>query len=267
MPPPFTTINWTMKSRLLSSVLLQRPCVNFLNNSSNAQLLSRRCLSTSAVEKEVFEKAIQKDNVVKCIERMRAFKVANPPKPGTVGCAAVFVPFCHDQDNHPAILFTRRSFRLKNHKGDVCFPGGFEEHDDDDVTHSAIRELSEEIGLPKEDLTVYGQLDPFAFRDFALHPVFGYLNLQSGNEMKINHDEVDSVHVISLDKLIDMDNWHKTRFTHGWTMPVFLDKDRQYPRIWGMTAVILYLTLINLMPKHFAFSTSYLARNRKPRVK
>ena len=211
------------------------------------------------IENDAFEKAISKENVLKCIERMKRFKIGGQIKPGS-NYASVFVPFCHNIDNEPSILFTRRSFKLTKHKGEMCFPGGFEEQGDKDAVASAVRELIEEIGVDIKDVDVYGQLNRLPFNQIALHPVLGYLNLKSIDNLKINHDEVDSVHIITLKELIDMDNWFKTSFTHGWTIPVFLDKDRVHPRIWGFTATLLYLTLVNLMPKHFAFDFSYLIR-------
>lgn len=178
--------------------------------------------------------------------------------------ASVLVPFCIDpHTGKPAILFTQRSFSLQKHKGEICFPGGFEEAGDRDVIDSAVRELIEEIGVRREDVHVYGALNPVPFREIELHPVLGHLTLGRG-ELKINPDEVDSVHVVPLDLLTDSANWHRTQWAHGWTTPVFLHPSgHPNPRIWGMTGSILYLLLANLMPRQFHFDTAFLSRGHQ----
>lgn len=205
----------------------------------------------------------------KTIERMRRIRLGKlPPTPIHTNSksgksASVFVPFCHHRlTGKPSILFTRRSFKLSKHKGEICFPGGFEESTDRDVVHSAVRETIEEIGIAKEDITVYGALNPIPFNTFPLYPVLGYVNLQTA-DLKLNADEVDSVHVIALEEIALKSNWYRTKFSHGWTTPVFLDAERRHPRIWGMTASILYLTMSNLVPEIFEFDFEYLWRSRK----
>lgn len=234
--------------------------------SSFSKFVVKRGLATDANQLDVFEKAISRENVTKCIERMSHLRLGASLK--TIAdakrCASVFVPFCHDHQKRPAVLFTQRSFRLKNHRGQVCFPGGFAEHDDANVIEAAQRELIEEIGVAKDTVTVYGELNPIAFRDFPLHPVLGYLDLNSTagqvQSLPINHDEVDSVFLVTLEDLVRKELWHKTSYTHGWTTPSFVDGHN--PRIWGMTASILYLLLCNLVPKLFHFDSAYLFRGR-----
>lgn len=235
-------------------------------SSNLCKFVTKKGLATKANKIEVFEKAISRENITKCIERMSHLRLGASLK--TIAdanrCASVFVPFCHDHQKRPAILFTQRSFRMKNHRGQVCFPGGFAEHDDADVTESALRELIEEIGVTKDAVTIYGALNPIAFRDFPLHPVLGYLDLgSSGGKVQtlpINHDEVDCVFLVTIEELVRKELWHKTSYTHGWTTPCFEDKHN--PRIWGMTASILYLLLCNLVPKMFQYDSSYLYRDR-----
>ncbi|KAJ6217407.1 hypothetical protein RDWZM_008564 [Blomia tropicalis] len=213
-----------------------------------------------------YENAISKQNIMDTVERMKKIRIGGKMSSRAKNSgksASVFVPFCHDENGQPSLLFTRRSFKLSNHKGEICFPGGFEEKQDKDVIDSAVREMIEEIGVHQSDIEVYGALNPIPFRTFPLHPVIGYVNLNSNRQLTINESEVDSVHIISLEEICQKHNWFKTKFTHGWTTPVFLDIDRKHPRIWGMTASILYIMMANLVPEHFHFDYEYLSRDRK----
>ncbi|XP_057635113.1 mitochondrial coenzyme A diphosphatase NUDT8 isoform X2 [Chionomys nivalis] len=138
--------------------------------------------------------------------------------------AAVLVPLCLVR-GVPALLYTLRSSRLRGrHKGQVSFPGGKCDPDDQDVIHTALRETQEELGLevPKEH--VWGVLQPV-------------------------YDRVDEVFELSLAHLLQTQNQGYTHFCQGghfrYTMPVFLNGPH---RVWGLTAIITEFTLKLLAP-------------------
>jgi 8-oxo-dGTP pyrophosphatase MutT (NUDIX family) len=60
--------------------------------------------------------------------------------------------------DNPAILYTKRAAHLRQHPGEVCFPGGMWEPGDTDLLTTAQRETYEEIGLPPEDVQLIGCL-------------------------------------------------------------------------------------------------------------
>ncbi len=72
--------------------------------------------------------------------------------------AAVLVPVTY-RDQLPYLLFTKRSEELGNHPGQMSFPGGGREPDDDSLVNTAIREANEEISLNPNEVTLIGQLD------------------------------------------------------------------------------------------------------------
>ena len=63
--------------------------------------------------------------------------------------AAILLPMYRKQGEH-YLLFTKRTEEVKNHKGQISFPGGAYEEQDGTLANTALRECAEEIGLPAE---------------------------------------------------------------------------------------------------------------------
>src|SRR6478752_2903518 len=76
------------------------------------------------------------------------------PKP-----AAVLVPVV--MRNDPTLLFTERSSQLRQHSGQIAFPGGRVDPEDASIAAAAYREAEEEIGLDARHIQVLGYLDPY----------------------------------------------------------------------------------------------------------
>jgi len=72
--------------------------------------------------------------------------------------AAVLVPL-YQKDGQYHIIFIKRTEKVKDHKGQISFPGGARDKDDRTLLHTAVRESREEIGLQTEDIEVIGELD------------------------------------------------------------------------------------------------------------
>lgn len=71
--------------------------------------------------------------------------------------AAVLVAFCERQQH---CLLTLRSKRMRQHSGEVAFPGGMREPTDNSIVDTALRETHEEVGVPPECVTVLSQGAP-----------------------------------------------------------------------------------------------------------
>ena len=72
--------------------------------------------------------------------------------------AAVLVPiFIKDGDYH--ILFTKRTELVRQHRGEISFPGGHFEAGDGSLLQTALRETSEEVGIAQNEIKVLGTLD------------------------------------------------------------------------------------------------------------
>src|SRR5262249_1874714 len=58
----------------------------------------------------------------------------------------------------PYVVLTRRRADLRRHAGEISFPGGRQDAEDATLIDTALREAEEEIGLPREDVHVLGEL-------------------------------------------------------------------------------------------------------------
>ena len=88
--------------------------------------------------------------------------------------AAVLVPIVARPNAEPTVLLTRRSDALRAHAGQVSFPGGRAEPDDDGPVATALREAHEEVGLEPASVTVLGLLDGYRTGTrFLVTPVVG----------------------------------------------------------------------------------------------
>ncbi len=118
--------------------------------------------------------------------------------------AAVLLPL-FERDGGYHLVLTRRSYQLVNDGGVICFPGGGYEPNDPDLTHTALRETHEEIGVSPEDVRVLGAIEPYFTRNgFAIHPVVGLIPASYPYQPSV--DEVDEIIEPPLDALYDPAN-------------------------------------------------------------
>jgi 8-oxo-dGTP pyrophosphatase MutT (NUDIX family) len=74
----------------------------------------------------------------------------------------------------PGVLLTRRTETMRNHAGQVAFPGGRIDPEDTDATAAALREAEEEIALPRAAVRVIGTVDRYrTVTGFDVTPVIG----------------------------------------------------------------------------------------------
>ena len=74
--------------------------------------------------------------------------------------AAVLFPIVL-RDNGQTVLLTQRTAHLKDHAGQISFPGGRVEAEDESPIHTALRETEEEIGLARKHVEVLGFLPEY----------------------------------------------------------------------------------------------------------
>jgi 8-oxo-dGTP pyrophosphatase MutT (NUDIX family) len=158
--------------------------------------------------------------------------------------AAVLVPLV-EHDTGLTVLLTQRAETLKDHAGQISFPGGRIEADDQDAWHAALREAHEEIGLLPDCVEFAGYLpDHFVITGFRVTPVVGFVN--PDYQLRIAEEEVHDVFEVPLDYILDAAN-HKSRRRQvaGLTIDVH-DIPYGERNIWGATAGML-LTLRRML--------------------
>lgn len=98
-----------------------------------------------------------------------AAQTVNPLK-----CAAVLVPLTfYDEEWH--LLFTRRAEKMNDHSGQVSFPGGHCEPEDESFEKTALREADEEIGLKAKDVQILGRINEIrTVTNYQITPVVGF---------------------------------------------------------------------------------------------
>src|SRR5213075_1587875 len=90
--------------------------------------------------------------------------------------AAVLVPLI-DHRYGMSVLLTQRTAHLSAHAGQISFPGGRIEEDDPDAVAAALRETEEEVGLPRERVSVIGRLDTYITgTGFEIAPIVGIVD-------------------------------------------------------------------------------------------
>ena len=151
--------------------------------------------------------------------------------------AAVLVPIV-DHHNGLTVLLTQRASHLKNHGGQISFPGGRIEPADGSPVQAALRETEEEIGLSREHVTFVGYLDPhLMLSGFWVTPVVAFV--RPGFALKLDQREVESAFEVPLAYILDPSN-HQSRERHiGDTAIQVHDIPYRGHNIWGATAGML----------------------------
>lgn len=156
------------------------------------------------------------------------------PKPGTP--AAVLVPVV--ARDALSILLTQRTADLPSHAGQIAFPGGKVDPEDDGPLGAALREASEEIGLDPALVEPLGFLDPYrTVTGFAVTPVLALVSPEF--HLTLNTREVADAFEVPFAFLMDANN-------HEMHTRVYRGHERKYYAmpygeryIWGATAGIL----------------------------
>jgi 8-oxo-dGTP pyrophosphatase MutT (NUDIX family) len=137
----------------------------------------------------------------------------------------------------PGVILTVRREHLRNHAGQVSFPGGRLDPGEDAVT-AALREAEEEIGLPRDAVAVWGAADLYrTVTGFAVTPI---LALVPPNLPLSPHEhEVADWFEAPLSFLLDPANQQRMSADYQGRTRHYYQIDWQGRRIWGATAAML----------------------------
>jgi 8-oxo-dGTP pyrophosphatase MutT (NUDIX family) len=143
-----------------------------------------------------------------------------------------------ERDTGCQVILTQRAKHLRNHPGQVSFPGGKVEIFDANLCDTAIRETHEEIGIGAEVIEVIGQLPELVTSSgFLVTPVLAMV--KSNYHLNIDHNEVADVFEVPISYLMSSSNLSSLivrRKNHAHQIYVIPYKNHL---IWGATAQII----------------------------
>ncbi len=173
------------------------------------------------------------DFIQQCISSHRRRTVEND----SLVRSAVLVPFVKT-NNELSLLFTKRTDTVERHKGQISFPGGVEDKNDDSPVATALRESFEEIGIPPLAVQVLGVLNDFQTPSkFRVTPVVGYVKKLP--ELSISKDEVAEVILVSFEEFLDASKRRsEIRMRDGKEFEIYFYDVWKEP-IWGVTGHII----------------------------
>ena len=153
-----------------------------------------------------------------------------PASPAATDASPHFTP---DLD----VLLTRRSSGLRNHAGQIAFPGGGVEPSDADRAATALREAHEETGLDPSGVDVLGSLPDahIPVSNYLVTPVLGWWRTPSPVWAQ-DVAEVESVHRVPIAELVDPANRCRVHHPSGYVGHGF---EVQGMLVWGFTAGVL----------------------------
>lgn len=137
------------------------------------------------------------------------------------------------------LALTRRCDHLADHAGQISFPGGLREPEDDSLLDTALREAREELGLEGSELEVLGPLTPLEIpvSGYRIHPWVAHTPARPA--FRPDPCEVAELLEVPLDLLLDPATATvETRVIRGYDteVPFFLVCGH---KVWGATAAVL----------------------------
>lgn len=151
--------------------------------------------------------------------------------------AAVLVPILGAGGGPLRLLLTERTAHLRDHAGQISFPGGGLKAGESPMT-AALREAEEEIGLLPETVNVFGEMPQYhTGTGFSVFPMIGFV----ADEARFTPDpgEVADIFEVPLDFLMDPHNMRQETCYYRGAWRTFLTIPWSGRYIWGATAGML----------------------------
>jgi 8-oxo-dGTP pyrophosphatase MutT (NUDIX family) len=156
------------------------------------------------------------------------------PPPGRARRAAVLVGLL-DRGEEYSVLFTVRPDTMREHAGQVAFPGGRLDPSDPSPLAAALREAQEEIGLDPAGVEVLGQADPYlTSTGYVVSPFLAVL--PEGFMPRPQPGEVADVFETPLSFLMRPENHERHSREHAGIRRSFYAMPHNGRYIWGATA-------------------------------
>ena len=137
----------------------------------------------------------------------------------------------------PGVILTQRPRGMRDHPGQVAFPGGKIDPGEDAIT-AALREAEEELAMPREAVQVIGASDCYVTgTGFEVTPVLAVV--EPDLPLVPNPAEVEAWFEPPLSLLLNPESWTTNETFWRGDMRRYLEMDYEGFRIWGVTAAII----------------------------
>ena len=143
-------------------------------------------------------------------------------------------------EEYPRLVLTQRSLHVSTHQGEVAFPGGKRDLEDENIIATAIREAEEEIGLNPDSVRIIGELDQVVSRfGYLITPILAIIPAKL--DYIANPEELDVVFEVPLAHFQDQPKNYFER--DSFRIPTY---DYEGFRIWGITAMMIAEMMNNI---------------------
>ncbi len=176
-----------------------------------------------------------KDLIREALQRYSPYQVTSAQGVAPAGVLILL----YEHGGEPHIVFQKRTDQVRDHKGQISFPGGAMDPGDTDVLFTALRETHEEIGVDPNHVEVLGRVDDMVtVSNFLVTPFVGWLQ-HYPYEWRFSDEEVAYLLEVPIPHLLDPNNFvADRRIINGreYILPAY-----QFGNdlIWGATARML----------------------------
>lgn len=144
----------------------------------------------------------------------------------------------------PRVVLGRRAQHLRLHPGEIAFPGGKRESEDESRWDTAIREAHEEVGLEPILVRPLGEMSALLTRsEFQVHPCVAAVPSQF--DMVVDPMEMESAFLVPLENFARKENYRLEEMTDQRGTRMIPHYQMGKDNIWGVTATVL-AQLVNL---------------------
>ena len=151
--------------------------------------------------------------------------------------AAVLIPLI-ERETGLTVLLTQRTAHLRDHAGQISFPGGRCEESDTSIVNTALREAQEEVGLDPAQVEVLGLLPEYRTgTGFTIKPVVALV--RPPLNLKLDDFEVADAFETPLSFLLDPANRQRHSIEHQGGRREYYAMPWEGYYIWGATAGML----------------------------
>ena len=177
------------------------------------------------------------ENLAERVQAVLASRERRVIARGDLTSAAVLLPlFRKGKEYH--LLLTKRTHKVKTHKGEISFPGGVYDRGDRDLEETALRESFEEIGLRPGDVEVLGCLDDVeTVTHYRIRPFVGVF--PHPYPFLINREEIEEIIELPCRSLAQAAFLEEKKIVLASGERTIYTYTHQDHRIWGATAAIL----------------------------